>query len=115
MSIRSIALAAAAAFALSATASAESVKALQARSIDLGTLSGVTYYTAQPDGYRVVVTLARRESAPAVRFEATLAPGQSTVVSIPQELGAQAQAIKISRVGDEVVVRKAVRETASAE
>ncbi|MDV2987656.1 UNVERIFIED_CONTAM: hypothetical protein Q9R58_25450 [Methylobacteriaceae bacterium AG10] len=90
-------------------------QAQQVQNVDLGGLSGVAYYTTEAAGYRVIVSLARHDVTPAVRFEATLAPDQDAVVSIPRELGVQAQSLRIRRVGDAVIVRKIVQDTASAE
>jgi hypothetical protein len=48
------------------------------RSIDLGTLAGIAYYTVEPEGYRLVATLGTDTP---VRFVATLASGQSVTLS----------------------------------
>ncbi|GJE19560.1 hypothetical protein [Methylobacterium marchantiae] len=91
---------------LTGTASAETIKPLDGGSVSLGELSGVAYYTAEPKGYRVVVTLARTERGRAVRFETVLASGQSVTLSTPQEFGATADAIEITRTGDTVAVNR---------
>lgn len=91
---------------LSGPASAETIKPLNGGSVSLGDLSGVAYYTPEPEGYRVVVTLARTETSRAVRFEAILAPGQRVTVSTPQELGSAPDALEISRSGDTVAVTR---------
>ena len=39
---------------------AEALYPIQGKAIDLGTFEGTVYYTIQPDGYRVVVTLQNR-------------------------------------------------------
>ena len=98
-------------------ASAETIKPLDGGSVSLGELSGVAYYTPEPKGYRVVVTLAPRAAAPAVRFETVLAAEQSVTLSVPRALGASADTIEIARIGDRVVVsqpRKAVTLEAAA-
>lgn len=87
-----------------APALADEVGPNQGRSVEVGFLTGVAYYTAAPDGYRVVVTLAQREAAPTVRFEGVLAAGQSVTLSAPREAGAPAEAIRIGRDGDIVTV-----------
>ncbi|CAA2144825.1 MULTISPECIES: hypothetical protein [Methylobacterium] len=87
-------------------ASAETIKPLDGGSVSLGELSGVAYYTAEPKGYRVVVTLARTGTSRAMRFETVLANGQSVTLSTPQELGGTADAIEISRTGDTVAVNR---------
>ena len=50
--------------ASSATARAEPLSPTHGRSIDLGALKGVAYYTVEKGGYRVVVTLAEAEGKP---------------------------------------------------
>ncbi|WP_018043398.1 hypothetical protein [Methylobacterium sp. 88A] len=87
-------------------ASAETIKPLDGGSVSLGELSGVAYYTAEPKGYRVVVTLARTGTSRAMRFETVLANGQSVTLSTPQELGGTADAVEISRTGDTVAVNR---------
>ena len=49
-----------AAFALASigAAHAEGIRPTEGRSIDLGELSGIAYYTVERDGFRVVATLA---------------------------------------------------------
>ncbi|TNC14373.1 hypothetical protein FF100_09410 [Methylobacterium terricola] len=104
-----------AATAAATAASAGEIRPAGAASLDLGPLAGVAYYAAEPAGYRVVVTLAPRAAAPASRFEAVLAPGQSVTVSTPREAGAAARAVTISRDGDAVSVTPVrVRQTAEA-
>ena len=100
------------------TAGAAEIKPVQGGSVDLGTLSGVAYYTPEPRGYRVVVTLAPRAAAPAVRFEAVLADTQSVTLSTPRQAEAPAETIEISRAGDRILVQpsrsKAVTQEAAA-
>ena len=69
MTFRTFTAAAALVAALTGNASAETIKPLDGGSVSLGDLAGVAYYTAEPKGYRVVVTLARTDAARAVRFE----------------------------------------------
>lgn len=98
-------------------ASAAEIKAASATSVSLGTLSGVAYYTEEAKGYRVVVTLAPRAAAPAVRFETVLAPESSVTLSTPNAPGATQSAVEIARVGDRVLVSepgsRIVREAAA--
>jgi hypothetical protein len=65
---------------------------------------GVAYYTVEPDGLRVVATLAEGEDGTPVRVEALLAAGQSVVISSPREAGAPASRVEIARTGDQVQV-----------
>uniref|UniRef100_UPI0019531E97 hypothetical protein n=2 Tax=Pseudomonadota TaxID=1224 RepID=UPI0019531E97 len=62
---------------------------------------GVVYYTVEPDGYRVVTTLAQGEAGTPVRFVSVLAPGQRALLSTPNERGA----LEISRNGEGLTVR----------
>lgn len=108
MTFRSTAITAAAILTgLVGIARAETIKPLDGGSVSLGDLAGVAYYTAEPKGYRVVVTLARTETDRSIRFETVLASGQSVTLSTPRELGADAQAIEIVRTGDTVSVSRA--------
>ncbi|MGY3696197.1 hypothetical protein ACVIGA_006277 [Bradyrhizobium sp. USDA 3240] len=106
MSIRSTILATAITFAaLGASlgaAEARGLRPIEAQSIHLGDVSGVAYYTVEPDGYRVVTTLSQGEAGTPVRFVSVLAPGQRALLSTPNQAGA----VEISRNGDSVTVRK---------
>ena len=103
MSIRSMLFAAAFGIASLATARADGLRPMEGKSIDLGGVSGIAYYTVQRDGFHVVATLAEGEAGTPIRVVSVLAPGQRVVLSTPQ----QAHAIEISRNGDSVLVRKA--------
>ena len=102
MSIRSMLVAAAFAWACLEAAPANGLRPIDAMSIDLGEVSGVAYYTAEHDGLHVVTTLAEGEAGTPIRIVSVLAPGQRVVLSTPQ-----AGAFEISRKGDSVLVRKA--------
>ena len=80
---------------------AETLKPIQGRSIDLGTLAGIAYYTVEHEGYRLVATLGTDTP---VRFVATLAPGQSVTLSSPRMLGQSAMEVRFMRRGDELFV-----------
>ena len=73
------------------------------KSIDLGGISGIAYYTVERDGFHVVATLAQGEAGTPIRVASVLAPGQRVVLSTPQQDGA----IEITRKGDNVLVRRA--------
>jgi len=103
MSIRSSLLAATLALAAFGTAHADSLRPIQAKSIDLGGVSGVAYYTVERDGFHVVTTLAQGKMGTPIRIVSVLAPGQSVVLSTSQ----QPRALEIGRAGNEVLVRKA--------
>ena len=100
----------AAAFALTsigAAAQADGLRPVEGRSIDLGEVSGIAYYTVEPDGFRVVATVAQGESGTPVRLEAVLAPDQSVVLSTPRAGSVAPNTIEISRRGDQVLVHQA--------
>ncbi|MFK4727392.1 hypothetical protein ABIE89_008492 [Bradyrhizobium niftali] len=103
MSIRKTLFAVVFGIASMTAAQAEGLRPIEAKSIDLGGVSGIAYYTVERDGFRVVATLAQGEAGTPIRVVSTLAPGQRVVLSTPQPAGA----IEISRQGDSVLVRKA--------
>jgi hypothetical protein len=84
-------------------AHAYGLRPIAAKSIDLGDVSGVAYYTIERDGFHVVTTLAQGESGTPIRVVSVLAPGQRVVLSTPHQAGA----LEISRKGDSVLVHKA--------
>lgn len=88
-------------------AHADGLRPIEGRTIDLGEVSGVAYYTVERDGFRVVATLAQGESGTPVRFEAILGPGQSVLLSTPREAGVAPNAVQISRQNDQVLVHEA--------
>lgn len=102
MSIRSTVLAAAFTLASLGAAHASPLRPIEGRSIHLGDLSGVVYYTVEPDGYRVVTTLAQGEAGTPVRFVSVLSPGQRALLSTPNQAGA----LEISRNGDNLTLRR---------
>ncbi|MDP4005154.1 hypothetical protein [Methylobacterium sp. NEAU K] len=85
-------------------AQAAEIRPVTGSTLGLGPLSGVAYYTVEPKGYHVVVTLAPRGAAPALRLEAVLAADQSVTLSTPRAAGEPAEAIEIERAGDHVFV-----------
>ena len=103
MLIRSSLFAAAFALASLGAAHANGLRLIEGKSIDLGEVSGVAYYTVESDGFHVVTTLAQGEAGTPVRIVSVLSPGQSVVFSTPQQAGR----LEISRKGDDLVVRKA--------
>jgi hypothetical protein len=103
MSIRNMFVAAALLLASLEGAHAGGLRPIDARSIDLGGVSGVAYYTVERDGFHVVTTLAQGIAGTPIRVVSVLAPGQSVAFSTPDP----ASALEISRNGDSVLVRKA--------
>src|SRR5260370_19295448 len=95
----------AAAFALASleAAHADGLRPIDAKSIDLGEVSGVAYYTVERDGFHVVTSLAQGMAGTPIRVVTVLAPRQRVVFSTPHPAGA----LEINRDCDIVVVRKA--------
>jgi hypothetical protein len=89
---------------LSATAvtAASEVSPGSGYSIHLGRFDGGVYYTVEPDGYRVVATLASGADAQPIRFASTLQPGQRILISVPQAVGQPSIDFEIVRDGDAV-------------
>jgi hypothetical protein len=106
MSIRSMLVAAAFTMAVLPAAHADGLRPIDAKSIDLGEVSGVAYYTVERDGFHVVTTLAQGAAGTPIRVVSVLAPGQRVAFSTPQQ-----GALEISRNGDSVLVRKAASVT----
>ena len=103
MSIRSILFAAAFGIAALAPARADDLRPMEGKSIHLGEISGIAYYTVERDGLRVVATVAQGEVGTPIRVVSVLAPGQRVILSTPH----QASAIEIRRKGNSVRVSKA--------
>ena len=103
MSIRNTLFTTAFVLASLGAAHAEGLRPIQAKSIDLGDVSGVAYYTVERDGIHVVTTLAQGEAGTPIRVVSVLAPGQHVVLSTADHVGG----LEISRQGDGVLVRKA--------
>ncbi|MFO1039847.1 MAG: hypothetical protein U1E45_23645 [Geminicoccaceae bacterium] len=111
MKIRGAVVASALALVLTASAYAGSgsgMRPIQGRPIELGTMSGVAYYTVEDSGYRVVAVLSQGEDNSPVRVEAVLADGQSVTLSTPNEVNTAPTTIQISRQDDKVFVQQAV-------
>src|SRR3984957_6077856 len=103
MSIRSTIFTTAFALATLGGAHAESLRPIQAKSIDLGDVSGVAYYTVERDGFHVVTTLAQGEAGKPIRVGSVLAPGPHGGLFT----ASQTSGLEISRQGDRVLVRNA--------
>jgi hypothetical protein len=105
MSIRSALFAAALTLASLGAAHANGLRPIEGKTIDLGEMSGVAYYTVERDGFHVVTTLAQGEAGTPIRVVSVLAPRQRVVLSTPRLV------VEISREGDSVFVRKAAAAT----
>ena len=86
--------------ALASFAAAGELQPGSGHSIRLDRFTGAVYYTAEPDGYRVVATLASGAEDQPIRFLATLGPGQRMLISVPQALGEPSLDFEILRDGD---------------
>jgi hypothetical protein len=75
-----------------------------AHRIDLGSFNGVAYYTEEGGRFHVVATLAQQYGQP-VRVETVLAPGQSFVLSTPNEGATGPTSVEISREANELLVQ----------
>jgi predicted aconitase len=56
-------------------AHADGLRPIEAKSIDLGGVSGVAYYTVERDGFHVVTTLAEGEAGTTIRVVSILSQG----------------------------------------
>jgi hypothetical protein len=97
-------LAVAAVFGQMAVGQADELHPMQGGTVQLGPESASLYYTDEFDGYRVVATVAE-EVGPgaALRFVATLQPGQSVTLSVARTAGEEPAEVVIRRVGDHLV------------
>jgi len=84
---------------------AETLHPMQGKTVDLGTVGGIVYYTIQPDGYHVVATLGTESP---IRFTATLSPEQAIALSTPRGLGEPAIQVRIMRRGEQLLVESGV-------
>ena len=94
--------------AVASAASAEDLRStelhpVEAKSLPLGEVSGIAYFTVQGQGYRLIVTLAGLGGTP-VRLVSTLLPGQEVAISAASSAGVSARTIQFSRQGDHLVV-----------
>ena len=89
------------------TAQGQDLLPLQAGKVSLGDFNGVAYYTVEKDGLRVVATMAQGESGISIRFVATLAPGQKTLLSIAGGVGQSEQIVELVRVNDRISISPA--------
>ena len=90
--------------AMSGTAAASELAPGNGRTLHLGGFDGIVYYTIEQDGYLVVATLTSRAKTPPIRFVATLAPGQSMTISVPQAVGEPSLDFEIARIGETLFV-----------
>ena len=89
---------------LAGSAQAEELLPIQGRSIALGPMNGIAYYTNDAAGSHLVATLSSGEASTPVRVVATLTAGQSVILSVPHGVGEPATEVTFSRQGDRVFV-----------
>src|SRR5260370_9643938 len=87
MSIRSTLFSAALSLSFLGAAHADALRPIEAKSIDLGEVSGVAYYTVEREGFRVVTTLAQGEAGTPIPVWSVLSPGQRGGSSTPHPAG----------------------------
>ncbi len=89
---------------LAGTVGSNELQPSVAERVTLGPISGVVYFTEQDGADQLVATLGAGDTAPTVRFEASLGAGQSAVISVPQEAGKPAIRVRFARRGERVLV-----------
>jgi hypothetical protein len=88
--------------ALTSFAAAGELRPGSGHSIRLERFTGSVYYLADPDGHRVVATLASGAEDQPIRFVSTLEPGQRMLISVPRALGKPSLGFDIQRDGDTI-------------
>jgi hypothetical protein len=76
---------------------------MEAKSLRLGEVNGIAYFTVQGQGYRLAVTFAGLGGSP-VRLVSTLLPGQEVAISAAASVGGSGPAIEFSRQSDRLIV-----------
>jgi hypothetical protein len=89
----------------------QEIAAEQSLEFVLGDATGIVYLTSEPDGLRLVVTIARDGDVGGtpVRFVTTLAPDQMATVSMPGKFGEKSIEVGFLRQGERVVVKSLSR------
>jgi hypothetical protein len=86
----------------SSVAFAGDMQPLAARTIDMGAVQGVAYYSEEADGLRLVATVSAGESA--FRVISTLADNQKVILAVPRTVDQDEKTITFRRTGDSVSV-----------
>ncbi len=94
----------AAAAVVAGAARADELRPIEGKTVALGPVTGVAYYTEEAGGDRVVATLSGTDGSMPLRVVAMLTPGQSLVLSVPRGLGEPAIEVTFARRGDRVFV-----------
>ena len=82
----------------------------------LGAVSALTYYTVEPDGFRIVTTLQEdgSDAALPVRMVTLLQAGQKITVSVPGALGMPSTELVFVREGNRLLVHHPLMGMATA-
>jgi hypothetical protein len=80
------------------------LKPIQAATIALDGVTGVAYYTIEPDGYRVVATVAAGYDGEPIRFEAVLTDGQKILMTVPGPENTKPSELEIARSVDQLTI-----------
>ena len=83
---------------------ADELQPIQGRSVVLGPVNGIAYYTNDAAGSHVVATLSSGEGSTPIRVVATLIAGQNLTLSVPHGVGEPATHVTFSRQGEHVFV-----------
>jgi hypothetical protein len=75
--------------------------------------TAISYWISAPDGWHVITTVntvigedTEAEQHAIVRFAATLAPGQTQLISVPVASGERPQVLRIRRVRDAIEMER---------
>jgi hypothetical protein len=102
-----------AALATGAAIADEGIVPMDGVSLDLGSFHGSAYYSMEPDGDHLSVTLASMDGdempGEPLRFATVLPVGGSVTISTPQAEGQQAIEMTFDRVGDHVAWHEGAR------
>jgi hypothetical protein len=90
--------------AMSGAAAASELAPGDGRTLHFGGFDGTVHYTVEQDGHHVVATLASGAGATPIRFIATLGPGQSLMISVPQAVGEPSLDFEVVRIGEALFV-----------
>jgi hypothetical protein len=78
------------------------------RDIRLGHVTGVLYYTVEPEGYRITATLVSGAADQSIKFIAMLGRRQRIVISVPRSATEPFRELEILRDGDSVIINHPV-------
>jgi hypothetical protein len=73
----------------------------------------VVYYTEEGNDFRVVTTIASKDSSEPVRFVTNLAENEHLLISVPGKVGETAQVVDIERFNGKLLLRKGETTTAA--